>query len=76
MDNRGNVGMSRVISKSSEGAQLVVDPTLVRTKGCGKRLKSSKEIAMSQSKRNCCVCSHSGHDKRTCLTLQSRLVDR
>ncbi|KAL2466828.1 Protein FAR1-RELATED SEQUENCE [Abeliophyllum distichum] len=38
----------------------------VRAKGCGKRLKSSKEKAIAKGNRQCHICGHVGHDKRTC----------
>ncbi|KAL8487829.1 hypothetical protein ACS0TY_024225 [Phlomoides rotata] len=57
--------------RSREFSQVVQDPHHVRAKGCGKRLKSSKEIAMSQSSRTCSVCSRNGHDKQTCPDLHS-----
>ncbi|XP_074591173.1 catalase isozyme 2-like [Curcuma longa] len=50
---------------------VVSDPSLVRTKGCGKRLKSSKEKAVAKS-RLCHGCGNRGvsHDKRNCPLLQ------
>ncbi|KAL2504241.1 Protein FAR1-RELATED SEQUENCE [Abeliophyllum distichum] len=38
----------------------------VRTKGFGKRLKYSKEKAIDKGNRQCHICGHVGHDKRTC----------
>ncbi|KAL2471767.1 protein far-red impaired response 1 [Abeliophyllum distichum] len=49
------------------------DPNPVRAKGCEKRLKSGKEKALSQSNRQCRACGTSGHDRRTCPTLQNSL---
>lgn len=59
---------------SAEFAQSVHDPNIVRAKGCGKRLKPSKEKAISQSGRSCSICGRSGHDKRTCPNLQQMYV--
>ncbi|KAL2485813.1 Protein FAR1-RELATED SEQUENCE [Abeliophyllum distichum] len=42
-------------------------------KGCEKRLKSGKDKALSQSNRQCSACGTSGHDRRTCPMLQTRL---
>ncbi|XP_074561185.1 uncharacterized protein LOC141817439 [Curcuma longa] len=58
-------------NKSTDGTPVVSDPSLVRTKGCGKRLKSSKEKAVAKS-RLCHGCGHRGvsHDKRNCPLLQ------
>ncbi|GER50103.1 FAR1-related protein [Striga asiatica] len=54
---------------------LICDPEPVRTKGCGKRLKSSKEKAMSKSARTCSSCHQNGHDKRKCPSYNIRLED-
>ncbi|KAL2454869.1 Protein FAR1-RELATED SEQUENCE [Abeliophyllum distichum] len=54
-------------SKSRE-QQGIQDPTEVRAKGCSKRLKSSKEKAISRGNRQCSVCGAVGHDKRTCTS--------
>ncbi|GER25230.1 FAR1-related protein [Striga asiatica] len=62
-------------SKSDELTQAIQDPHPVRAKGCGKRLKSSKEKSMPKSSRHCGVCSQSGHDKRTCSDLHLMEVD-
>lgn len=64
--------MSRNRSQSHDETQVVVDPNYVRTKGCGKWLKSGKEKAMSQPSRKCGACDRNGHDRRTCPTLKSR----
>ncbi|KAL2470413.1 Protein FAR1-RELATED SEQUENCE [Abeliophyllum distichum] len=72
IDTGGEVGMSRNINKSVEETRVVCDPNPVRAKGCGKRLKSKKEKALSQSNRQCRACGTSGHDRRTCPTLQNR----
>ncbi|KAL2542658.1 Protein FAR1-RELATED SEQUENCE 5 [Abeliophyllum distichum] len=53
-------------SSKSREQQVIEDPTEVRAKGCGKRLKSSKEKAISRGNRQCGVCGAVGHDKRTC----------
>ncbi|KAL2525374.1 Protein FAR1-RELATED SEQUENCE 5 [Abeliophyllum distichum] len=73
IDTGGDVGMSRNRNSSLEETQVVCDPNPVRAKGCGKRLKSGKEKALSQSNRQCRACGTSGHDRRTCPTLQNRL---
>ncbi|KAL2512113.1 Protein FAR1-RELATED SEQUENCE [Abeliophyllum distichum] len=73
IDTGGEVGMSRNRNKSVEETQVVCDPNPVRAKGCGKRLKSKKEKALSQSNRQCRACGTSGHDRRTCPTLQNSL---
>ncbi|KAL2517281.1 Protein FAR1-RELATED SEQUENCE [Abeliophyllum distichum] len=72
IDTRGDVGMSRNRNSSLEETQVVCDPNPFRAKGCGKRLKSGKEKALSQSNRQCNAYSTSGHDRRTCPTLQNR----
>ncbi|KAL8466050.1 hypothetical protein ACS0TY_035245 [Phlomoides rotata] len=69
IDDDSNIGKQH--SKSREFTNVVRDPNPVRTKGCGKRIKSSKEKAMSQSSRTCSICSQKGHDKRTCLDLHT-----
>ncbi|KAL2480921.1 Protein FAR1-RELATED SEQUENCE [Abeliophyllum distichum] len=53
IDTGGEVGMSRNRNKSVEETQVVCNPNPVRAKGCGKRLKSGKEKALSQSNRQC-----------------------
>ncbi|KAL2469924.1 Protein FAR1-RELATED SEQUENCE 5 [Abeliophyllum distichum] len=72
VDNGGNVGNSKSSSKSRKVQQEIQDPNAVRAKGCEKRLKSSKEKAISKISRQCSVCGANGHDKRTC----SRINDR
>ncbi|KAL2471801.1 Protein FAR1-RELATED SEQUENCE [Abeliophyllum distichum] len=69
----GDVGMSKNKNRSLEETQVVYDPHPVRAKGYGKRLKSGKEKVLSQSNRQCRACGTSGHDRRTCHTLQNRL---
>ncbi|KAL2475280.1 Protein FAR1-RELATED SEQUENCE 5 [Abeliophyllum distichum] len=54
-----------LVAKACE-QQGIEDPIEVRAKGCGKRLKSSKEKAISRGNRQCGVCGAVGHDKRTC----------
>ncbi|KAL2470733.1 Protein FAR1-RELATED SEQUENCE 5 [Abeliophyllum distichum] len=71
IDSGGDIGMSR--NKTREEIQVIRDPNPVKAKGCGKRLKSGKEKALSQSSRQCRACGNSGHDKKTCPTLQNRL---
>ncbi|KAL2479335.1 Protein FAR1-RELATED SEQUENCE 5 [Abeliophyllum distichum] len=74
IDDGGIVGniKSKSSSQSREVQQIIEDPTGVRAKGCGKRLKSSKEKAMSRGIRQCSVCGVNGHDKRTCPRLNDR----
>ncbi|XP_057808940.1 protein FAR1-RELATED SEQUENCE 5-like [Salvia miltiorrhiza] len=71
-DIGGNTSKPVNESDRHESVQSVQDPNLVRAKGCGKRLKSSKEKAMSQSNRNCSICSQNGHDKRTCPRINKK----
>ncbi|KAL2465089.1 Protein FAR1-RELATED SEQUENCE [Abeliophyllum distichum] len=66
-----DTGMIRNRNKSVEETQVICDPNPVTAKGCGKRLKSGKEKALSQSNRQ---CGTSGHDRRTCPTLQNRYL--
>ncbi|KAL2525651.1 Protein FAR1-RELATED SEQUENCE [Abeliophyllum distichum] len=74
IDDGGNFGniKSKSSSQSREVQQVIEDPTGVRAKGCGKRLKSSKKKAMSRGIRQCSVCGVNGHDKRTCPRLNDR----
>ncbi|KAL2472446.1 Protein FAR1-RELATED SEQUENCE 5 [Abeliophyllum distichum] len=72
IDIVGNIDIPNYSSKSHESQQFIEDPSEVRAKGCGKRLKSSKEKAISKCNRQCSVCGVAGHDKRTCPTLNSR----
>ncbi|KAL2480994.1 Protein FAR1-RELATED SEQUENCE 5 [Abeliophyllum distichum] len=72
IETGGDVGMSRNRNSSLEETQVVCDHNPVRAKGCGKRLKSGKEKALSQSNRQCRACGTSGHDNRTFPTLQNR----
>ncbi|XP_024156293.1 protein FAR1-RELATED SEQUENCE 5-like [Rosa chinensis] len=44
---------------------LIEEPSQSKAKGSGKRLKSSKEIAMNKQ-RNCGKCGKSGHNIQTC----------
>ncbi|GER28482.1 protei far-red impaired response 1 [Striga asiatica] len=68
--------MSKQLSKSKgQKTFLVCDPDPIRTKGCGKRLKSSKEKAISQSARSCSLCGQRGHDKRKCPSHSNHLED-
>ncbi|KAL2479806.1 Protein FAR1-RELATED SEQUENCE 5 [Abeliophyllum distichum] len=71
IDSGGDIGMSR--NKTREETQVVRDPDPFRAKGHGKRPKSRKEKVLSQSSRQCRACGNSGHDKRTCPTLQNKL---
>ncbi|KAL2479352.1 Protein FAR1-RELATED SEQUENCE [Abeliophyllum distichum] len=54
-------------SKSREQRDIQ-DPTEVRAKGCGKRLKSLKEKAISRGNRQYSFYGAVGHDKRTCTS--------
>ncbi|XP_042466626.1 uncharacterized protein LOC122049290 [Zingiber officinale] len=57
--------------KAIDGAPSIVDPSLVRAKDCGKRLKSLKEMSTSKS-RLCHGYGHQGvsHDKLNYPLLQ------
>ncbi|KAH7529071.1 hypothetical protein FEM48_Zijuj05G0145200 [Ziziphus jujuba var. spinosa] len=59
--------------KSTRESQSVSNPSNVRAKGCGKRIKSTKEIT-STKRRLCHGCGLRGqtHDKRNCLKLLKR----
>ncbi|KAL2543117.1 Protein FAR1-RELATED SEQUENCE [Abeliophyllum distichum] len=72
IDIQGNNGIPNYSSKSRERQHYIEDPSEVRAKGCGKRLKSSKEKAISKSSRQCSICEVPGHGKRTCPTLTSK----
>ncbi|XP_074585556.1 protein FAR1-RELATED SEQUENCE 5-like [Curcuma longa] len=74
ISKKGNDGSQR--NKSTQGTPVIIDPSLVRTKGCGKRLKSAKEQSTSKS-RLCHGCGHRGvsHDKRNCPLLQGSSVE-
>lgn len=62
IDNGVNATMSGERSRSRTESQCIIDPIGIRTKGCGKRLKSSKA-------RTCRGCGQHGHDRRTCPQL-------
>ncbi|KAL2541989.1 Protein FAR1-RELATED SEQUENCE [Abeliophyllum distichum] len=72
MDDGGNSDFSRIRNKSRDQTDAIGDPNAVRAKGCGKRLKSSKEKSISKSNRQCRCCGEHGHDKRTCPQLNDR----
>ncbi|KAL2524599.1 Protein FAR1-RELATED SEQUENCE [Abeliophyllum distichum] len=72
IDDGGHVGLSRDRNKNAEERIAICDPSFVRAKGCGKRLKSSKEKSMAKNSRQCSTCGQHGHDKRTCPTLVGR----
>ncbi|KAL2533475.1 Protein FAR1-RELATED SEQUENCE [Abeliophyllum distichum] len=72
LDDEGNGSFSRNMSKSREQSEPIGDPTVIRAKGCGKRLKSSKEKSLSKNSRQCRCCGENGHDKRTCPRLNDR----
>ncbi|KAH6795250.1 hypothetical protein C2S52_005727 [Perilla frutescens var. hirtella] len=61
--------------KSLDKAPNINDPSEIRTKGCGKRLPSSKEKS-SLKARICHGCGRTGvsHDKRNCLNLHDGSV--
>ncbi|KAL2491144.1 Protein FAR1-RELATED SEQUENCE [Abeliophyllum distichum] len=72
IDDGDNIGSMRQRGTTREESQQIHDPSAVRAKGCGKRLKSSKEKSMSKGNRQCRTCGQAGHDKRTC----SQRIDR
>ncbi|KAL2485612.1 Protein FAR1-RELATED SEQUENCE 5 [Abeliophyllum distichum] len=72
IDNGGDFGKGKSSSQSREVQQVIEDPRGVRAKGCGKRLKSSKEKAMARSSRQCSICGVHGHDRRTCPNFHDR----
>ncbi|KAL2503603.1 Protein FAR1-RELATED SEQUENCE 5 [Abeliophyllum distichum] len=72
IDNGGQLGISKSSSQSREVQQVIQDPSGVRSKGSGKRLKSSKEKAMARGIRQCSICGVNGHDKRTCPKFHDR----
>ncbi|KAF3449880.1 hypothetical protein FNV43_RR05959 [Rhamnella rubrinervis] len=71
--------MKEIVVSSSIGKvsgrelKSINNPTHVRSKGCGKRLKSSKEMSILKS-RFCRGCGLRGqsHDKRNCPKLHER----
>ncbi|XP_074561432.1 protein FAR1-RELATED SEQUENCE 5-like [Curcuma longa] len=71
MNNSRTCNNESQMKKSMDERLGIIDPPYVRTKGCGKRLKSSKEKSTSKS-RLCHGCGHRGvsHDKRNCPILQ------
>ncbi|KAL2481287.1 Protein FAR1-RELATED SEQUENCE [Abeliophyllum distichum] len=72
IDIDGNTGIPNYSRKSRESQQFIEDPSEVRAKRCGKRLKSLKDKVISKCSRQCSVCGVAGHEKRTCQTLNSR----
>ncbi|KAL2525863.1 Protein FAR1-RELATED SEQUENCE 5 [Abeliophyllum distichum] len=72
VDDGGNIGSMRHNITTHEQSHTIHDPSVVRAKGCGKRLKSSKEKSMSRGNRQCGICGQHGHDKRTCPTRNER----
>ncbi|KAL2491198.1 Protein FAR1-RELATED SEQUENCE [Abeliophyllum distichum] len=72
IDNGGQLAISKSSSQSREVQQVIQDPSGVRSKGSGKRLKSSKEKAMARGIRQCSICGVNGHDKRTCPKFHDR----
>ncbi|KAL2491110.1 Protein FAR1-RELATED SEQUENCE [Abeliophyllum distichum] len=61
-------------SSKSREPQVIEDPIEIRAKECGKRLKSSKEKAISKGNRQYSVCGAVEHDKRTCPNLNSKYL--
>ncbi|KAL2460295.1 Protein FAR1-RELATED SEQUENCE [Abeliophyllum distichum] len=61
----GNIGSTRYKSITRPDSVNIQDPSAVRAKGCGKRLKSEKEKSISKHNRQCRICGQHGHDKRT-----------
>ncbi|KZV13530.1 protein FAR-RED ELONGATED HYPOCOTYL 3-like, partial [Dorcoceras hygrometricum] len=61
--------------RTMDGARGIIDPAEIRTKGRGKRMKSSKEKSTLKS-RQCRGCGLRGvsHDKRNCPKLQDGSV--
>ncbi|KAL2498165.1 Protein FAR1-RELATED SEQUENCE [Abeliophyllum distichum] len=74
IDDGDNIGIMRHSCTNREESHTIHDPSVVRAKGCGKRLKFSKEKAMSKGNRQCGICGQNGHDKRTCSKRNERLV--
>ncbi|KAL2527812.1 Protein FAR1-RELATED SEQUENCE 5 [Abeliophyllum distichum] len=66
IDDGDNIGIVRHNSTNREQSDTIHNPSVVRAKGCCKRLKSSKEKSMSKRNRQCGICGQNGHDKRTC----------
>ena len=73
MDNSHSTVLDLIGKKSSKEPKSIINPTHVRSKGCGKRFKSSKEISISTSRlyRGCGLQGQS-HDKRNCPKLHKR----
>lgn len=61
--------------KNLDKGRNINDPCEIRTKGCGKRLKSSKEKSIIKA-RVCRRCGLRGHDKRNCPNLHDKYVKR
>ncbi|KAL2542284.1 Protein FAR-RED IMPAIRED RESPONSE 1 [Abeliophyllum distichum] len=61
-----NIGSTRYKNITRPDSVTIQDPSAVRAKGCGKRLKSAKEKSISKQNRQCGFCGQHGHDKRTC----------
>ncbi|KAG6390848.1 hypothetical protein SASPL_148593 [Salvia splendens] len=61
--------------KSLDKTKTIGDPSKIRSKGCGKRMLSSKEKSILKT-RACHGCGLRGasHDKRNCPKLQDRSV--
>ncbi|KAL2532329.1 Protein FAR1-RELATED SEQUENCE [Abeliophyllum distichum] len=72
IDDTGNNGSSINKTINRKDRHTIHVPPNVRGKGSGKRLKSSKEKAIEKGNRQCRICGHNGHDKRTCPKLNKR----
>ncbi|KAL2470804.1 FAR1-domain family sequence [Abeliophyllum distichum] len=66
IDDGGTISWRQNKNVNCDDSIVILDPNPVRAKGCGKRLKSSKEKAIVKGNRQYCICGHVGHDKRTC----------
>ncbi|KAF3438280.1 hypothetical protein FNV43_RR21041 [Rhamnella rubrinervis] len=72
MNSTHNVVMESIGNRSSKETKSISNPTHMRLKGCGKRLKSSKEIQISKSRLyQGCGLRGQSHDKRNCPKLHS-----
>ncbi|KAL2465760.1 Protein FAR1-RELATED SEQUENCE [Abeliophyllum distichum] len=69
-----NAGFSRNKDKSREQNEPNGDPSAIRAKGCGKRLKSSKEKSLSKSNRQCGCCGEMATTKEHVLNCMIGIV--
>ncbi|KAL2486248.1 Protein FAR1-RELATED SEQUENCE 5 [Abeliophyllum distichum] len=74
IDDADNIGSSRNKITNREENHTIQDPSAVRAKGCGKRLKLSKEKSIAKRNIQCGICGQHGHDKRTCPQLNESVV--